>query len=1226
MTEAPSPLVHISLHACQGPEGYLWHGLGRYTRDLTVPLLRHHRQLIGGLHMDPHLPVPRTLGDFSGYGLLEENSAERSTPAGQDGRPLIYHVTSPFWPPIPAHRLIPSHLRRAGARLIVTLFDLIPLVFPEQYLSDRWFQRWYPERLQLLHEADHIIAISKHARDDGVRLLGLNPERITVTYLGGSPFFRRSHEPLAAIREKVRGRLPEIRGRFMVYPFGTANFRKNLAGAIDALASLPLDLRESIQLVGVGSIGDRERQMFHERAQANGVSGALLLPGFIPDELLRELYQTCDLCVYPSRYEGFGLPILEAMRCGAPVVTSDATSTKELIEIPEARFDPEDASDIAQVITRALTDPSLRRTLIDYGLRRSRELTWERTAQATADCYREVAAARASRSTAGRPIAPPPVAEPALPPPTPHHGHNGNGRLPRVYLGLQALQGPLSTRRRGFPRFVEDHVLALMRHCPELIAGLVLNDDLETPKDIALFAGSDLLKYYPPVDSRDLPGEGIGGAYHILSPSFPDGPMSSVLPPPFNRNGTKLFVTLHDLIQLVFPQMYLPTLAQETTHRRRLRLVQEADHVLAVSQTTRDDAIKLLGIRPEQMTVVSEGVSDFFRPPGGSVEAVRQQLREGTDVIEGPYILSMLYAHEFGKRKNLERAIEAYARLPQYLRNRLQFVLIGEGTATDRAGTGAHAEKHGVAHRLVFAGTVSDELLRALYQGCDLFIMPSLYEGFGLPVIEAMRSGAPVIVSDRPALNEVVEMADARFNPEDVTDIARVMERALTDTDFNRHLRDYGHKRSRDYTWEHTAKVTADCYREMTTVAPRGNGARNSTKHLALCTPLIARDDTAEYVLRLLRALTSRCPVNVDLVVPGDPNSYHAWDNKMINLVSGRQFQWLAERGHYDDVIYSMGNGLHYEHSYKLLKQHRGIVWLHEIRLTEFYRSYYEQLGHATATLPPELQHWARRYPQYQDRLLERSVLDQHEQGIYLSGEVAAHARKLVVNSRFSRELLEIDSGTTAPVVAIPYGAPEINIGDGREGWTQLAGTRGLQPSACVIVCSGSISPLNCLETVVDAFSDVASDHPDAVLALIGRSEADYQRQIEQRAAHLGVQDRLIFTGFVDDDNLNTWLAAACCAVRLRFPTSGESSMTVMRYLASGVPTIVNDHGAFRDLPDDAVVKVSAQPEPSELSQALSSLVGDGEARGQLRESAMRYARDVSLEAAADQFYMEVLL
>lgn len=538
-----------------------------------------------------------------------------------------------------------------------------------------------------------------------------------------------------------------------------------------------------------------------------------------------------------------------------------------------------------------------------------------------------------------------------------------------------------------------------------------------------------------------------------------------------------------------------------------------------------------------------------------------------------------------------------------------------------------YARKNGVEDRLILTGLVSDEGLRDLYQGCDLFIFASRYEGLGLPVLEAMRCGAPVIISNRPAMNELIQIDDAQFNPEDSTDISRVMQRALTDDEFQSRLREYGLQHSKEFTWERVAQMSADCYREVASpIVSRHAAGFQRFRSVAFCTPYPPeQSDVADYFKSLIEALCARHPVKVDVVVKGNPQDHITSDQKAVSLISARQFRWLADHGHYDMIVYCMGNNSLHDYIYELLKERPGVVWLRDVRLTGFYRRYYRQRGRDVSRLPEELLPWARRYPDYQGDVLLRDPVTQHEHGIYLAGEVAHYAQTVVVNSRFAKELVEIDSGEGVLVVALPFAAPPVNAESLSDGWPVLASKYGLNQSASPMISSGNITTLKCPEAVIDAFAAVASTDGNLALAFVGPCEPEYQRQLERRASQRGIHDRVCFTGYVEEAEFDSWLAVARCAIQLRFPTNGESSAAVMRCLAAGVPTIVSDHGPLRDLPDDAVLKVPTPDEPTTLATALLRLAKDDPARDSLRSGALRYAEKVSFEAVADRFWTDVL-
>ncbi len=207
----------------------------------------------------------------------------------------------------------------------------------------------------------------------------------------------------------------------------------------------------------------------------------------------------------------------------------------------------------------------------------------------------------------------------------------------------------------------------------------------------------------------------------------------------------------------------------------------------------------------------------------------------------------------------------------------------------------------------------------------------------------------------------------------------------------------------------------------------------------------------------------------------------------------------------------------------------------------------------------------------------------------------------------------------------IPHGAMSCNGSSVPANWPQLASKYGLDPRATPVVSVGTVGPAKCPEVIIDGFALLARPDSEVVLAFVGDCDPSYRRQIEARAVQVGVAGRVVLTGRVDEAELDNWLAAARCAVQLRFPTNGESSGSVTRCLAAGVPTVVSDHGPLRELPDNAVLKVPAQVEPAELAQVIQGLVDDHEARNRLRQGALRYSREVSLEAVVDRFWTEVI-
>jgi glycosyltransferase involved in cell wall biosynthesis len=300
-----------------------------------------------------------------------------------------------------------------------------------------------------------------------------------------------------------------------------------------------------------------------------------------------------------------------------------------------------------------------------------------------------------------------------------------------------------------------------------------------------------------------------------MSPFEMERPLRHLLPLDAGRSVGVLVVTLYDLIPLRFPEVYLVDPQAEARYRVRLRLIERADHVLALSRTTATDATALLGVPENRITVIYGGVSEAFRPPDVSSGTAWAAISGIIPQIQDPFVF---YTGGLDFRKNLGTTLDAFARLPDRLRNAYQLVITCKARPADLEALLTQAERSGVRGRVVLTGYVPDDVLGKLYQACSAFIFPSLYEGLGLPILEAMRSGAPVLASDRGAMRELVEWDEARFDPADPVDLARRLERVLTDPELSTALREYGQRRSAAFTWREVARKSADCYRSLLSV------------------------------------------------------------------------------------------------------------------------------------------------------------------------------------------------------------------------------------------------------------------------------------------------------------------------------------------------------------------------------------------------------------------------
>jgi glycosyltransferase involved in cell wall biosynthesis len=272
-----------------------------------------------------------------------------------------------------------------GSKTSVTLHDLIPLVQSARYLPNGKSQDYYERKIQNIKNAQLLLANSEFSRREGIDLLDLPPDRVlNVSAAADERFKPTTLDPQRATRLLARY---GIQRKFLMF---TASFdsRKNQANLISAFALLPFELREDYQLVLMG--GGEEEALRKLRALVKKLGlheGEVIFPGHVLDIDLVALYNLCHLFVLPSLAEGFGLPALEAMSCGAATIGSNLTSVPEVIGWTEALFDPTSPELIAKKIHQALTEPGFLRALRDHGLSQAKKFSWKQTADRAFDAF-----------------------------------------------------------------------------------------------------------------------------------------------------------------------------------------------------------------------------------------------------------------------------------------------------------------------------------------------------------------------------------------------------------------------------------------------------------------------------------------------------------------------------------------------------------------------------------------------------------------------------------------------------------------------------------------------------------------------------------------------------------------------------------------------------------------------------------------------------------------------
>lgn len=342
-------------------------GIGRYVRSLRQAL-----DELGETDLVPLAPIERPATSRlvrSAQGVLRE---AWWYPARIERRALRENCAVLHCPQ--------SVLVRARhLPLVITVHDLLPLEHPQ--LFTRFPRAQAHASLLALRRASRILTNSEHTRQSVIERLGVSPETVVATPLGVGEAFRPDPPDERWLRERFG-----IAGPFVLC-VGTLEPRKNLSMALRAFEAVSARIAD-VELAVVGPRGWRN-QGFDDLLRRS--RARVHLTGFVSDHDLSRLYSATDCFLYPSLAEGFGLPVAEALACGAPVVTSDRTSLPEVAGDAALLVDPGDVDSVAEPVQRMLEDPQLQADMRRRALARAQDFSWERCARLTAHVYRELA-------------------------------------------------------------------------------------------------------------------------------------------------------------------------------------------------------------------------------------------------------------------------------------------------------------------------------------------------------------------------------------------------------------------------------------------------------------------------------------------------------------------------------------------------------------------------------------------------------------------------------------------------------------------------------------------------------------------------------------------------------------------------------------------------------------------------------------------------------------------
>ena len=679
-------------------------------------------------------------------------------------------------------------------------------------------------------------------------------------------------------------------------------------------------------------------------------------------------------------------------------------------------------------------------------------------------------------------------------------------------------------------------------------------------------------------------------------------------------------VTLYDLIPMLQPEKYFTTPALEKVYLRRAQTLKRADLLFAISASSGQQAIEILQIPPERIVTIGAGIAPWWFEKQILSPQAELALKD-RHRLKRPFIL---YTGGDDPRKNLKGLIAAYGALPGQIRATYQLAIVCSLPEQTRMRLATIAKTHGLGEdEILFLGFIPNDDLRLLYTTCSLFVFPSLHEGFGLPIVEAMACGAPVIGSNCTSIPEIINRSDALFDPKEPQSIANRMHKVLSTPGLRESLKQWGQERAKIFTWGARASKVLEAFEAL----HENRGSAKATQRRATQPrPLLAfvgplppqRSGIANYSAKLLPNLNRHYEI---VCIVDQPEVADSWITSEFAIRDVHWFKTNAEK--FDHVLYHLGNSalpIHL-HMFDLIERHPGVVVLHDFYVSDVM-SWMTHTGYTRDSFARIL------YDSHGFSALEKDRLTSHAESVATfpcNATILRNSIGVIVHSQHAIKLAIKWFGDRAsshlrqlPFLPYPPEAADRSAARRRLGFHESA----------FLVCSfGWITPLKLDDRLLEAWigSPLAKEK-DCFLVFVGQSpDGDYGKRLSGRISSKGADSRIRITGYCTEEQYRDYLAAADLAVQLRSRSRGETSGAIFDCLSRNLPVITNAHGSIAEFPDDVVTKLEDEFTNAALVSAIGYLHENKELRQKFAKSAVSYVNQRHHPEQIGERYREII-
>lgn len=665
-----------------------------------------------------------------------------------------------------------------------------------------------------------------------------------------------------------------------------------------------------------------------------------------------------------------------------------------------------------------------------------------------------------------------------------------------------------------------------------------------------------------------------------------------------NMLTCRVCITVYDIIPYLFPvKEWGDPIVEE--YRRRLKFLAQNDvELLFISKASQDDYVNnIIGINRSQVTPLAADARSFYKK------------RSTSDKVSH----TILFTGGFDYRKNIDGAIAAFEHALMKHRDDEEFakcklIIVGAADANTQQKYEEIFLKRKLKGKVNLTGYISEKELADLYKKADVFFFPSLYEGFGLPILEAMLGGGYVVSADNSSLPEVCGGHALLCNADKIDEMAEALYQGF----YNSMIETVAEKNKRqeyalNYSWEKTSQKMLDFWEKGDVLT-----IQKEKSSIAILTPWPEQETgIANFQYKLVPYLQKY--YMVDIFTDALKHNCKKYNN--IGFYGIEDFVKL--KGKYKHVLYEVGNNVDFHKEiFEQLESHKGVAEIHDYILTPFFFHAYFLKGNK-GKFKEELKTGYGDAGVKEFHNCERSLRQPDMNLFPMSHTVAKCANKVILHNHWSVEQLGVKNARVIPLPC--FDKEQFEKDEMQKLISQIKANYKVEKEI-IIGCFGWVNANKRPQIIIKAINELIQLNYDVKLFFWGKAADNI---VSNLAKEMNIQDSVCISGYLNREEYAAALNMTDIVINLRYPSMGESSGTLCEAFKYGKAVIVSDLNQYKEFPDEVCWKVPiCDQEQALLTEYLKCLIEKKDVRAALGNNAKCYAENaLNPERIAAQYY-----